>query len=326
MKVPLRLTSIENLCVQSGRLVFDLNGVDIHLNFSPASFFGAETLLIGFHGAIDRSSRPVPAFIPFLPGIGDVVHQLSVADPSLRTSPEISMSWYAGDSDFDAQHLLPKLFQDVSRALGVRRTIYFGTSGGGFAALFYSRQHSGSLAIVGNPQTKIGGFYPRHIDAYLSNCWPKLNSLDDLAGIVTTDVAMHYISGEIDNYVIYLQNSTDPFHLFGHMAPFLSSINNPVSRKRVACACLFPGKSGHNPIWEMFSPWVQAAVVSQDWEAENIILTHHALNTDKPSSFGSNVLTRKEHGNPVSRTIVASSDFCLANLLRDYHLRKQSDG
>lgn len=315
-----RLEKIEDLARHRGRLVFDLNGIDLDMNFLPAASDEAATLVIGFHGAIDRPNRPVPAFIPFLPDIGNEVHQLTIADPSLRRDPDISMAWFAGDVDFDSQKLLPPLFQSISHSLGVKRTIYFGTSGGGFAALYYSRQHPGSLALVGNPQTRIADFYPRHIEAYLSCCWPGYNTIASLPEVIESDMVSLYSQSELNNFVVYLQNSTDSFHLFGHMAPFFSSIKNLGSRKRVASSCFFPGHLGHNPVWEMFLTWLRSAIVSQDWTAEKIIVNHHILISNEASSAEKNVAQKKSTGgNP------SSGELQLANVLRNYHLCREAE-
>jgi hypothetical protein len=314
-----RIFSASDLLSNCGRLVCEIHGVDVHLNFQPAASTSADTLIIGFHGSVDRSNRSVPAFIPFLPGVGGDVHQLTIADPSLRTTPEIAMAWFAGDSEFEAQKLLPDFFHSISQVLDVRRTIYFGTSGGGFAALFYSRQHSGSLALVGNPQTNISGFYPRHVTSYLSSCWPGVSSLAAISDRVQSDLSTVYSEGVIENYVLYLQNSTDDYHLFGHMAPFMSAIKVMATRKRIASTCFFPGKIGHNPVWEMFLPWLQAVIMSQDWMAQTILTTHHYLKEIKSEANGS---VQETDENISNRKSLLQSSIITADFLRDYQLRK----
>lgn len=319
----MRIASVEELPGKSGNLVCDVRDVDLHLNFQPAASDAADTLVISFHGAVDRPNRSIPAFVPFLPDIGDDVHQLAVADPSLRTGPEIGLSWFAGDIDFDAQRLLPTLFQSIASNLGVRRTIYFGTSGGGFAALYYSRKHSGSLALVGNPQTNITRYYAQHIDRYLSNCWPGVTSIAALAGKAVTNLSDVYSAGEIGNHVVYLQNSTDAFHLFGQMAPFFASIRSAASRERIGSACIFPGKSGHSPMWAMLSPWLRAAIMAPDWMAKTIITTHHALTANSHGTSGTATSARNA---TAAAEAQSKLDLQMAALLRDYHLREPIRG
>lgn len=323
MKKPVRILSLGDLPNTCSSLVYEISGVDVHLNFQPAQSVFADTLLIGFHGYVDREKRSIPTFTPFLPDAGGDVHQLAISDPSLRIDPMVRMSWFSGDCEFDAQKLLPELFIAISNALGVRRTIYYGFSGGGFAALYYSRQHCGSLALVGNPQTSIADYYRRHVANYLSKCWPGVDSIAGLAGQVKTNLATVYSSGEIDNHIIYLQNSSDPFHLFGHMAPFLASIRSGASRKRIACACSYPGKLGHTPVWELMSSWLRAAVVAPDWMAETIITNHHSLIERKQLTI-SPVTSANEI--PVSAKVRSALDLQMANFVRDYHLYQFKKG
>lgn len=66
MTAPLRLTSIDNLLLQSGRLVFDVNGIDIHFNFRPSTQENCDTLFIGFHSSVERASQKVAAFMPYM--------------------------------------------------------------------------------------------------------------------------------------------------------------------------------------------------------------------------------------------------------------------
>lgn len=309
-----RIASLAELDRREGLLVCEIAGRDLHINLRRAA--AANTLVVGFHGSVDRVNRPVPAFISFIPEAGNYAHQLLISDPSLPLHPELSMAWYAGDAGFPAQSALRTALRSAAEALGVSRVIYFGTSGGGFAALYYSWHDPGSLALVGNPQTSVGAYYSRHIQKYLQACWPGRGALSDLDGIVT-DVRALYAQ-DVPNYVIYLQNSTDEFHLFGHMAPFLAGIHRADLQKRISFECTFPGSRGHNPVWSVFSPWLRAAIVAPSWGALDLIETRHRLAAAAPSPVG-----------PDSTRISAgpsAADISFSNLLRDYQLRAVKEG
>ena len=129
-----------------------------------------------------------------------------------------------------------------------------------------------------------------------------------------------YSEGVIENYVLYLQNSTDDYHLFGHMAPFMSAIKVMATRKRIASTCFFPGKIGHNPVWEMFLPWLQAVIMSQDWMAQTILTTHHYLKEIKSEANGS---VQETDENISNRKSLLQSSIITADFLRDYQLRKE---
>ncbi|WP_297772754.1 alpha/beta hydrolase [uncultured Roseovarius sp.] len=236
---------------------------------------GCKTLLILFHGAIDRVSREVPAFVPFIPELDSVTHQLAVSDPTMLTGSNFSMSWYAGHDGFPSQKILRELFDAICVALNIERTIYFGTSGGGFAALYYSWHHPDSVAIVGNPQTKITDYYPRHVENYRSSCWSETAEANELLQCVTGDVRQLY-ADQVPNFVVYVQSSTDSFHIKNHMVPFFSAV--PYKKDmRIILNVGFFGKFGHSPSFEAYAPWIRSAIVCSAIGSEELIRTHSLL-------------------------------------------------
>src|SRR5699024_565358 len=67
--------------------------------------------------------------------------------------------WYAGNQQQpDLQTSLIKIISKLADDLRTERLVFFGGSGGGFAAMFFSYHFPGSLALVFNPQTKIANY------------------------------------------------------------------------------------------------------------------------------------------------------------------------
>lgn len=96
---------------------------------------GSSTTVVAFHAsAPDRVTQ-----LPMLSGQGlteaTSVNLLSIADPSLAMHPDLRLGWYLGNrpqGPFRA--LATPLIGHVLAQLGSTRTVFFGTSGGGFAA------------------------------------------------------------------------------------------------------------------------------------------------------------------------------------------------
>jgi hypothetical protein len=302
--------------VKEGRNHFSINGVEVAMNYKPSKNADCETLLIGFHGAVDRQKRSLPVFLPFLPSIGDHVHQLMISDPSLRMASDLKVSWFAGDQSFDAQKILADLFYKISHALGVRRVIYFGTSAGGFAALYYSKMHKDSLAFVSNPQTAISKYYNAYIKKYVTSCWPRSRVIYDVKNICI-DLLEIYNLSKTDNHVVYIQNSTDHHHLYRHMAPFISSISSVDLIKKIVFDCSFTGKIGHSNNWEFLFPWLQAVCISTDWMANTIIENHYSMISKAimPS------IKTNDRNVSSKKSTPEDSDLRLAALLRDCLLK-----
>lgn len=230
----------------------------------------SKTLIVIFHGAVDRQSREVPAFVGFSPSLSGA-HQLAISDPTMLVEGDFSLSWYAGDQGFAAQDLLKRFFQDVTEVFGVERMVYFGTSGGGFAALYYSWHHPGSIAVAGNPQTRITDYYGGHISRYLSACWPKHERLEDC---IETDIRALYAKS-FPNFVIYVQSATDPFHLIKHLSTFLGQVGFRKDLPLVVNVDYF-GKMGHSPTFDAYIPWLQAVMTVPEVTLENVVKARHA--------------------------------------------------
>ena len=108
-------------------------------------------------------------------------------------------------------------------AHGVSHVIFFGSSGGGFAALQASLHFPESLAVAINPQTSIGKYLPKAVERYLRINWPGHRSLEGLP--VEHDLTEAYSSGH-SNTVAYLQNKRDIFHIDDHQRPFYQALKS----------------------------------------------------------------------------------------------------
>jgi hypothetical protein len=239
----------------------------------------AKTIVFLFHGAIDRGRRSVPAFVPFLPGIGKHAHQISISDPTLMMpDAEFSMGWYAGHQDFPVQRLLTTIFKKIQRTFKAEKVIFFGTSVGGFASLYYSWHLPGSICVCGCPQTNIENYYPKHVGNYLSTCWPAHLKKPGTLGDFTSNLCDLY-SEKFPNRVIYLQSAGDIHHSQNHMVPFLTACTLSSGRKRLILKSDFWGKLGHSssiPVPEC-ERWIRAAMSSPSVETDDILMTWHTM-------------------------------------------------
>ena len=292
--------------------------------FSPVRFYPSEKsdcLVVAFHGAVDRRTRVLPAFSPKLTDANARAHQLSISDPTLSALDGFSISWYAGHEGFHAQELFTDLILKIVEAMGIKRVIFFGTSSGGFAALYYGWRHPGSTVVVGNPQTNINKYYKSHINRYRSACWPNLNLNDELSSKICDDVGMLY-GKNIPNSVIYVQNPTDRFHLFNHMVPFLSRINVHEERDKILCHCAYSGKIGHGPSFIELTKWVRATILSPTSNVGDILLCWEKLN-----SLDDNVNEANHHMVKIKKTSEDNASNCTntdlntSDLLRKYYLQ-----
>lgn len=271
---------------QIDELLFrDLNGLAKYLDVSagrlPVKFSrgddSADTLVILFHGAVDRNKREIPVFAPFIPGFSSSIHQLSISDPAMLLEGDHRLGWYAGYDGFELQRVLPDVISKFYNQLKAKRLVFIGTSGGGFSSLYYSWLFKDSLAIVGRPQTNIFNYYAGHRNAYVKACWPSLLDISKLADYICTDVCSIY-KQSVPNTVIYVQSAGDKYHFINHCLPFSSSIER-IQGSRFILETGFWGSLGHGgqaPPASALIFWLRVVLASPSLDVNDLLLTSHA--------------------------------------------------
>ena len=219
----------------------------------------SRALIVAFHAAVDPAAATLPVFT------GRKVTQdlntsvLFVSDPSLEHG--MSIGWFAGGSLRPLQTDLVHVIQHVAAEVGAEQVILEGCSAGGCAALHFSHQIPGSLAVAMNPQTDFMKYYPGRVRAYVNTCWPE-----GVDGAVSTDLVAAYASS-FPNYVLYLQNRDDAFHIRNHYGPWAETLGREYGQKW----CALPGDWGEGHAAP--PSFVQEAVLSYalsfegDWAA-----------------------------------------------------------
>lgn len=179
----------------------------------------ADVLLVVLHGALELN-----AILPIFPGAnvarGLNVARLAFTDPSLYLSPDLPLAWHAGNiHQPDLQSVYTKIIGKVASSVGAKRIILFGSSGGGFASLVQAATIPGATALVANAQTDALLYHQDHVQRYIDLAWKGDREAFIAAG---SHSAIEKIreSHRVPR-VLYLQNSTDSFHIKNHLDPFV---------------------------------------------------------------------------------------------------------
>lgn len=261
---------VRQLITSTEPVQLDFAGLHVPVHYKPGS---TQTLVILFHGALGRDRRPFPFFQPHFPNAFGA-HQLSVSDLSLTKDPALKAGWFVGADGIPLQSLLPRMFSEVCAHLDIKRTIYFGASAGGFAALLYSHAHPGSLALVANPQINLTTYLQSPVDQYREACWPGTADQDELAKRVCLNVADLY-AASVPNHVCLLNAAGDRFHIY-HQTLELASRLPPDARNRVVLHSDYYGIRGHSGSIPHAAcvPWLKAAVHAPNWYADAILMKY----------------------------------------------------
>lgn len=273
-----------------------------------------DTMIVIFHGAIDRKIRTIPRFQGLVPDSGGCC-QLAIADPSLEFGTDISCGWYLGGEKLPLQTDLPKLILALSDLASVKKRIYLGGSAGGFAALFYSWADPGSVCITINPQINLSRYGSnKRFESYLRGAWPGVGSLSKLARNVIIDASQIYTE-RFDNMVIYLQSVGDIAH-YGRQLPEFCNIGLNKSEQFILNISYYgiPGHSNSIPS-SFYYPWIRSVIAAPWFNRQAILDTHWALTNKVVAHTSLNKFTTDDKA-------INESDFRMADILRDYHLRQ----
>jgi len=227
----------------------------------------SDTLIVQFHGAVNREKVMLPRFERLATLSSQNVSSMYFADPGLWVNPDISITWYTGWKNTRPQHDIASMVITTAEKLGVEKVIIVGDSGGGFAALQVSALVPNSVCVVFNPTTTIYKYYTsgnyRRTDVqqqYVEAMHPEV--LESMGGTfepktdwsrdLTDDVsALKRYSNPTSNYVIFIQNSND-WHYTQHYLPFLAAAAKGNNLARVR-SVEYEGKRGHfSPSKELY--------------------------------------------------------------------------
>lgn len=181
-------------------------------------------LIIFFTGANNKKIHPAV----YLPRISYVksdyfknnYDMLYIPDPTMKLSwffdKEIEIGWYMYDilnKDGHIYNFINSLYKNYDN-------VYFtGSSGGGFAALYYGSLFKNSKIITINPQTNIF----LHNSVHINNLKKLLKDFDETR--FTFDNIMNNILLN-QSSVLYLQNKYDSFHIIKYSQPLENIIIN----------------------------------------------------------------------------------------------------
>jgi pimeloyl-ACP methyl ester carboxylesterase len=213
-------------------VVTDDSGVDLpcRLKMLP----GANVLFVMFHAAFDRTKVPLPVFARWNYGRVLGGHVLAVSDPTLALDDRLRLGWYVGSRGADPMHILLRAVDRVRQLLGLAddHVVFYGSSGGGFAAMRAAASRRCGRAVVINPQTEITAYFERAVTRFAKVFAPELTAQESRDRYPLRWSAIAAIADarlqQRDLRIVYAQNLDDKVHHARHFRPFCGSTNAPV--------------------------------------------------------------------------------------------------
>ena len=182
---------------------------------------GSNTTVITFqHRVSIRTSFPTLVGEKFTGEAG--VNLIAVADPSVSLDQKVSLGWYLGNRAIG--HLKPILTPILSEAIQAhrpKRLIFFGNSGGGYAAMNYAAEFPDSIALTVNPRLDLSRRNDQDWATYMAKCHGVvgktpyqrvssnfgINLADEISNSAQFHAAMYHNTGDSD----YLEANHKPF-------------------------------------------------------------------------------------------------------------------
>lgn len=190
----------------------DNNKLQIILKTHPES----DKLVVFLNGAINRNKSQPPVYQrrTWL----DHLHYnvLIVPDQTVELNETLELGWYLGEKSSGYIHKIAKLVAETSHKINISNDsiIFYGSSGGGYAALILSTLLVGSRAISINPQTILKKYNKSVYDKFITDTGhdeksPYLNA-------ITCMEELKYIPR-----ATLIQNKLDRHHYVQHFKPFI---------------------------------------------------------------------------------------------------------
>lgn len=206
---------------------------------------GSKVTFVTFHAATKKSmTSPIFSGEGFTEKIG--VNLIALHDPATSMYDGIDLGWFLGTKPLgDLRTRLAPLVHHILRRLGTERTVLWGASGGGFAALHFSEVFPDSIVLTFNARI----LFPERsfaTDRYAFRAWETTSHPERLAAarkVSSQDLSLRFL-GPLPATTLLFQNDGDLAYYAPQHRKFIE--NNP-SDPRLFERVEFTG-DGHIPV------------------------------------------------------------------------------
>lgn len=208
------------------------NGTPVFLDFF-VSLIPSRPLAVHFYGA-QRIPRKTTG--PTFSGMR-LSSELNASfvifhDPTLSLSTEIGLGWYEGFEGFAASPLIQQVILHLARSYSAPRTVLWGGSAGGYAALRNVGNLPNAAALVWNPQTSILRYQKSPVQKYAKVAF----GTDDLeiGAAGSAEIQLDLTQLPSPNWstspIVYLQEADDR-HVRRHLSYLLNWYKPSLARE-----------------------------------------------------------------------------------------------
>lgn len=241
-----------------------IKNLTLSVYFKPKH--SSKKLYVFSPGYLNRSKFQHPYFqrmkwLDELDGSGIII-----TDPTFSNS-DVGIAWFQGSFERFALFDIAKVIEVFQKKLLINnaKTVFFGSSAGGFGSLILATIFKDSCCIVNNPQTDVFSFDKKHVSNMIDACYPNLTIEEVKSRYYKRLSVAKFI--EARGYIpkcLYIQNFADIEHYRLHFQPFFNDLHEiyqttPGLKLSNISIRLYDDKdSGHNPaVLSFLKPYFQ---------------------------------------------------------------------
>lgn len=237
--------------IDMSRLAGTPAALDMYVHLSPGA-----PLAVHFYGAqrIPRKSR-APIFGALSTSKTLRTSYVLLHDPTLSLNENIGLGWYEGYRGFAAGPAIRAALNHIIEISKSPRTVLWGGSAGGYAALRHVGSITNAAALVWNPQTSIPRYRPGPVQRYAQIAFGTDDIYQAAAESpgMTIDLTTLPRPNWLDAHVVYLQEADDR-HVRRHLSFLLKGTfpeaADEVRRRDTMFGLLSPNFYLHQSMWE----------------------------------------------------------------------------
>ncbi|MFM1704470.1 alpha/beta hydrolase family protein [Aeromonas salmonicida] len=183
-----------------------------------------DKIVVFFNGATTGELTGRSNFMRWSWGYKAGISFISFDDPVVSCTKLTNLGWYIGTKNIDVQEVINEILQHIieSNNIAPNRVVFYGSSGGGFAAIMAAIRLRGSIAVAINPQTNIFKYHKKSHEKIINNFFSPIDLLDNkkMKAIERFSTIESIRKSQYIPNILYIQNTQDAFHLNNHYIPF----------------------------------------------------------------------------------------------------------
>jgi len=190
-----------------------------------------DNVVVLFNGALSGKPSSRPTFMRWSWAYENNVSFISFDDPVVSCTQLTNLGWYVGTENYDIQEYINNIIVHLTKTLNISpsRISFYGSSGGGFAAIMASIRLKNSIAIACNPQTNVFNYYEKFSKKFTDSFFQGVDLSSESNIYYRFCLKAAILKFDYIPTIIYNQNIQDKFHLEKHFIPFQSTLINLLS-------------------------------------------------------------------------------------------------